>query len=453
MTEQDLVIGLDSSTTACKAVVWDLQGKAVAVGRAPLPMIMPRPGWHEQPAVAWWEAALQALRNAAAQVEPGRLAAISISAQRETFVITDAAGEPLGNALLWMDERASDLLPEIETRYGKERFHQETGKPLSTNLSVGKLLWLRQHQPELFAQPIRILDVHAFLTHQMTGKWVTSWGCADPMGLFDMRQNCWNADLIEAVGLSVNQFPEAQPVGSFIGNLLPEVCQAASFPAGIPLYAGIGDGQAAGLGVSLNQPGEAYLNLGTAVVSGTFSDRYLVDPAFRTMYGGLPDSYVLETVLLGGAYTINWFMQKFSGLSENAHLSEPAALQLMEKEAAQIPPGAQGLTLVPYWNGAMNPYWDASASGIIVGWRGIHGRAHLYRAILEGIAMEQRLHMDGIETTLGTSISRFIAVGGGAHSALWCQILADVTGKPLYQADAPELSALGAGILAAVGSN
>ena len=382
MSSQDLVIGLDSSTTACKAVVVDACGAVVSSGRAALPILMPRSSWHEQPADSWWEAACEALRQATAQVDNRRLAAMAIAAQRETFVIADEAGHPLANALLWMDERCRGLLPEIDRLYGRERIHQETGKPLSANLSLGKLYWLRKERSDLITRNVRVLDVHSLLAHSLTGRFATSWGCADPTGLFDMGTNQWNAPLIQAIGLRVDQFPKTLPVGSFVGEVQPKAAVQAGLPPGLPLIAGLGDGQAAGLGVCAVRPGDTYLNLGSAIVSGTFSKRYLVDPAFRTMIGGIPGSYLLETVLLGGTYTISWFIDSFAMTNQTDLALGKSREEELESAAAQIPPGAVGLTLVPYWNSAMNPYWDAGASGIVVGWRGIHRRAHFYRCLL-----------------------------------------------------------------------
>lgn len=448
MPARDLVIGIDSSTTAVKAIVWDRHGQAMAMGRAPLPMLKPQPTWHEQPVESWQRAAQKALRQAVAQIDAQRLAGLCITTQRETFALAAQDGAPLSHALLWMDERARDSLGEIDRRYGKERFHHETGKPLSANLSIAKLVWLKAHHPEWFNTPPLVLDVHASLAHFLTGRFATSWGCADPMGLFDMRRGVWHSEMIAALGLGDVVFPDALPVGAPAGQVTRAAARKTGLSVGLPLFAGLGDGQAAGLGVCTVQPGEAFLNLGTAVVSGAFSSHYRVDPAFRTHYGGLPGSYDLETVLLGGTYTITWFMENFAPTRN----TKTIPVEMMEAEAAKIPPGAHGLVLVPYWNSAMNPYWDASASGIVVGWRGIHGRAHLYRAILEGIALEQRLATQGVENALGRPIDRFIAVGGGARSPLWRQIIADVTGKPVYRAEAPEASALGAGILAAAGS-
>ncbi|MFN2284551.1 MAG: xylulokinase, partial [Anaerolineae bacterium] len=163
----DLVIGIDSSTTACKAVVLDTYGAPVAEGRAALPLSMPRPAWHEQPAEAWWKACVEAVRAAVAGVEVSRIAALCIAPQRETFVPVDEIGTPLRPAIVWMDERARNLLPAIEREYGAERIHCETGKPLSGNLTLGKIAWLRKHEPDVFARTAKYLDVAAFLTYKL----------------------------------------------------------------------------------------------------------------------------------------------------------------------------------------------------------------------------------------------------------------------------------------------
>ncbi len=212
------------------------------------------------------------------------------------------------------------------------------------------------------------------------------------------------------------------------------------------MVAGIGDGQACGLGVNITSPGDAYLSLGTSVISGTFSAQYTFDPAFRTMTGGVPGTYLLETVQLGGGYTLAWFLEK---IASQPGLEVSQLQDFYDQAASAVPPGSAGLVVVPYWNSVLGPYWDPFASGIIVGWRGFHQLSHLYRAILEGVAFEQYLGALGVEKALGQPVQRYIAIGGGAQSDLWCQMIADITNKPVFRAAATEAAALGAGILAA----
>jgi xylulokinase len=450
--EKTLVIGLDCSTTACKAVVWDIHGVAQAEGRCPIPLEMPRPNWYEQHAETWWQAASQALKTALEKINSAQLAALCIAPQRETFVPTDAQGHPLHNAIIWMDIRSRDLLSELDRMIGKEHLHQLTGKPLSANLSISKIFWMSQNEPQLFEQTDKFLDTGAFLAHRLTGYFRTGWGCVDPMGLFEMPQGQWSDELLAVIGISVEQLPEAYPSGAILGEITPQAARETGLPAGLPVVAGVGDGQATGLAANITNPGQAYLNLGTAVVSGTYAEDYLISQAFRTSFGAIPHSYILETVLLGGTYTISWFIDKFSGLPKAEHPPYQSMEDVLDAEINNLPPGAEGLMLVPYWNSVMNPYWDASASGIVVGWRGVHTLSHLYRAILEGIGYELRLHAAGVESALGKKIDNFIAIGGGSHSTRWCQILADITGKAVYRCTTPEAAALGAGIQAACGA-
>ncbi len=445
----DLVIGLDSSTTGCKAIVWDRQGRAVAAGRSPLSVLHPRPDCHEQEAQSWWQSAVEALAQAVQQVKPERLGALCITHQRESFVPVDEFGQPLRNGILWMDERARPLLPELERLFGREHFQQVTGKPLSGNLTVGKIAWLRQYEPEVFARTARYLDVHAFLVQRLTGEYRTGWGCADPMGLFDMRTNAWSEEILAGVGARLEQMPQAYPPGTVLGTVTTQAAALCGLPAGLPVAAGLGDGQSAGLGTNITRADESYLSLGTSFISGVFGERYTTNRAFRTLYGGLPGSYFIETAILGGGYIVSWFIEHFTEANGRDLPTHWAIQAELEKAAQQVPPGSLGLMLVPYWNSAMGPYWDASASGIVVGWRGVHQRPHLYRAILEGIAFEQNLNTRGVEQALGVKIKHYVATGGGTRSDLWRQIVADITGKTVLRAGNLEAAALGAGILAA----
>lgn len=439
----DLVIGLDAGTSAFKAIAVDQRGQQIAEGRSALDLISPAIDLFEQRAEDWWQAACISLREITGQVDPRRIAGLAIAHQRESFVLVDRAGSPLRNAILWMDERSRPYLDSIRQQIDPAQFHQRTGKPLTGNLLPGKLAWLHEHEPLILDNAYRLLDTHAYLIFHLTGEWATSTGSADPLGLFDMQHQDWDAAVLTALGIRPNLLPRLCPPGKVIGHLNPAAALLTGLPEGLPVISGLGDGQAAALGTGIVQPGHASLSLGTSVISGTYAPTYQTAPAFRTMTGGHPDSFILETVILGGAHTLKWLTADF--------LTDKSP-ELLEREAAFLPPGSDGLLLVPYWDSAMNPYWDTSASGITVGWRAAHRPAHFYRAILEGIAFELRLQFDGVEGSLGREIKLVTASGGGTNSPLWLQILADVLGKPISRSTVREAACLGACILAASGS-
>ncbi len=445
--EGDLVLGIDCSTTASKAVAWDRAGRAVAEGRAPLSLQTPVPGWGEQSPGEWWRATVAAVRAVAEQIDPGRIAALCVTHQRETFVPVREDGTPLRPAILWLDERSRSQLAELDRRFGADALHRLTGRPPSMTQSLPKLLWLVEHEPAAVQGADRIVDVHAWLVHALTGQWRTSLPSADPTGCVDMAAGTWAEGVIREIGLRPEQFVSIAAPGEPIGAVSPEAAAAAGLRAATPVIAGAGDGQAACLGAGVVAPGRAYANLGTAIAGGVVAERYLTDLAFRTCCGAVPGTFVLESVLRGGTATVSWFME---------HLADPALgpdlFAAYEALARDLPPGSGGLMLVPYWNNVMNPYWDPAATGLVLGWTVAHRRHHLYRAILEGIAFEHRLAIAAIAAAAGEPVAEHVLLGGGANSSLWRQIVADVLGEPVALARSADATNLGAGVLAAFGA-
>lgn len=437
--QSQLFIGIDSSTSACKAIAWNLQGQAVSSGRAGHTMSQPYAGWHEQNAEDWWTALKSALRECLKNIDPGTVQGISLSIQRETFVPVDKAGHPLRPAILWMDTRANEQVSRLQEQFPD--FQSITGKRLSVNLIPPKWEWLKQHEPDVVAQTAQLWDVHAFLTKKLTGSAVTSHGCVGPTGILDLNTMDYAQPVLDVVGLTHNMLPPLAAPGEMIGFITTQAAAETGLHPTTPVYAGIGDGQACGIGAGINTPERSYLTLGTSVISGTYSPHFLTDNAFRTMVGGA-GSYLLETVLLSGTYTIDWYLKTL--------LKETASLEELTAQATQLPPGAEGLVLLPYWNSALNPYWDADARGVILGWRGIHTQAHVLRSILEGIAYEQRLHTEGVVNAVGDDIDKYIVMGGGSQSDLWCQIIADATGRSVQRCATTEAASLGVAMLSAV---
>lgn len=427
----DLVLAVDCSTTAVKAVVHDRSGPVLRVAR-PLTTHQPAASWHEQDAEDWWRATVEAVHEAVAALpDPGLVRALCLTHQRETFVCLDAAGRPMRPAILWLDGRASTEIREL----GTARVHELSGKPPDTTPAIYKLAWLSRHEPDVLRQAHRVGDVQAYLAWRLTGRWATSLASADTLGLLDLRQERWSPALLELAGVRPEQLPELEPTGGVLGVLSAAVTRELGLPRPIPLVAGLGDGQAAGLGVDAQAPGVAYLNLGTSMVMGLQADRYRWSSAFRTMAGTRRGRYTYETVLNAAAYLASWTVEQFGAGLDRADL---------EAEAARVPPGAEGLLTLPYWNAAQTPYWDASARGAVVGWHGRHTPAHLYRSVLEGVAFEIQLHLEHLEEATGDPVRTIRAVGGGARSALWAQILSDVTRRTVHVYAEAEASAAGA---------
>jgi xylulokinase len=435
-----LVIAVDCSTTAAKAVIHDQAGRAVAQATRPLQTLQPHPGWHEQDAEQWWVATQGAVAGAvSALADPGRVRALCLTHQRESFVCLDGAGRPLRPAILWLDSRAHEEIADL----GSSRVHELSGKPPDTTPAIYKLAWLARHEPAVLRDAVHVGDVQAYLAWRLTGRWATSHGSADTLGLFDLQAMDWSPELLDLAGVRLAQLPDLVPAGDLLGRVSGGVARSLGLPGSVPLVAGIGDGQAAGLGLGATAPGVAYLNLGTSMVLGVQSEQYLWDPAFRTLAGIRPGTYTLETVLNAAAYITTWCREQFGGAGAGA-----VAVQEMEAAAARLPIGAEGLLTLPYWNAAQTPHWDPLARGATIGWHGRHTRAHLYRSILEGVGFELRLHLERLEEVTGQRIGSIRAVGGGARSPLWIRIVTDITGRPVRVCADSEVSAAGAAALA-----
>ncbi len=444
-----VVLGIDASTTAVKAIAWDASGNARCEGRASYALNNPGTDAWEQDAEQWWQASLEALGQCCRGLaQEDEVAALCIAHQRETFVLTDPEGHPLRPALVWMDARGKDGISDARGPLSEDRVHTISGKPPCITPSFYKLHALLAREPSLATRHTRVLDVHAFLAWRLTGAFATSRASADPLGMVDMQARAWSPDLLSALALDESQLPRLLEPGEPIGSVLDEVADAVGLPRGLPVIAGLGDGQAAGLGAGLVAPGRAYLNLGTAIVSGVLSRSYQTSRAFRTLYGGADRTYFLETDLLGGTFTLNWLLDQL--LAPEAEAGRKVSLDELEQQANQLSPGADGLMLLPYFAGVMNPYWDDDARGVMMGLSASHGPAHFYRAIVEGLALEHRVHTEGVEAALGWPIEEFIVMGGGSQSELWCQILADVLDRPILRCGTSEATCLGAGMLAAV---
>ena len=446
---KDLVIGLDCSTTATKAIAFDSRGHIAAHAHEPIPLLSPQPHYFEQNPEDWWISAQRALRQITRQVRPERISALAVSNQRETFVPLDKNGHCLRPAIIWLDERCKDEVEPFAQAVGKKRIHQITGKPADYAPVVYRLAWMKKHEPQLFRKIGMICDVQTYIVWKLTNAFRTSWASADPLGLFDLKNKRWSKPIMKELDLREDQLPSAFCPGTMLGTVSSEATVLTGLSRGTFIVAGGGDGQAAGLGGNALTPERAYLNLGTAVVAGVYGERYRTGRAFRTMSSCSERGYYYECSLRAGTFAIDWFIRSL--LKVDA-ARQPEIHKQLELEAKMVPAGSDGLLHLPYLCGVMNPYWDMDARGAFVGLSSIHTRGHFYRSILEGIAFEQLFAINAVERTIGEKVKELVAIGGGATNELWCQILADVTGRDICIPETTEASGLGAAIAAAVGA-
>ncbi len=452
MAATPLVIGLDSSTQSAKAIAWTPAGEAVAEGRADMSMSNPQMDYFEQDPNEWWQSALTALKGCVDNLSPAEVAGIqgmAISNQRETLGFMDTNDEPSYPAILWLDERARQQIIDFSESFGAENIHRITGRPPDLTPCLYRFLWMRENEPEAWANTACFVDVQSYLVKKLCGgEYRNGWISADPMGIVDMQSHSWSVELLEALHLDESRLPKMHPPGTKLGTLLPEVAKATGLPADLPLFAAGGDGQCAGLGTNCTIPDRAYINLGTAVVSGIWSPEYRYNTSWRTELAAQGEGYIFENCLRSGAFLMNWFVDQFVARGK----ADAAVFEQLEAAASKIPIGSEGLLIQPYFSGAMDPHWDSFARGVFLGLSGSHTEAHIYRALIEAITLDQVMRTDDMEQTVGYPISHFVAIGGGANSPLWRQMLADASGKPVHISPTVEASSLGAGMIAAYGA-
>jgi sugar (pentulose or hexulose) kinase len=447
--KSEIVIGIDSSTTATKTIAWDSSGTKIAEASSPIKLYSPQPNYYEQNPDDWWQSLVNSLQKLTNQVDKDRISAIAISNQRETFVGLDKNAKAVRPAIIWLDERCKSQVEKFAALTGEQNIHEITGKPKDYAPVVYRLAWMKENENELFRKVSRFCDVQTLLVYRLTGHYRTSWPSADPMGMFDLKNKKWSETILDNLEITSGNLPEVFQPGSVLGEVSREAAEATGLKSGTKVIAGGGDGQVAGLGVNALRPQRAYLNLGTAVVSGTFSGEYLANKSFRTMAACSESGYYFETSLRSGTFLIDWFIKQ---LLKTDTAADPGIYMKLENEARDIKPGSEGVMVLPYWNAVMNPYWDPDARGCIIGLSSGHHRGHIYRAILEGIAMEQTLATHAVEKAIGISTEEYAIIGGGAKSELWRQIIADASGKKILSMSSDEASSLGAGIAAAVGA-
>jgi xylulokinase len=443
------ILAHDLGTSGDKASLFDEAGRTVHSALAGYGTSYPHPGWAEQDPDDWWQAVCLATRRllAEARIDPAEIGAVSFSGQMMACLPVDAKGKPLRSAIIWADQRAIEEAAWMAERCGAEAVYRRTGQRVGPSYSAPKILWFKRHAPEDYARTHAFLQAKDYAVLQLTGQYATDYSDASGTLLFDLATRRWAEDLFAALELDPRLVPPAHPSATIVGGVTRAAAEATGLAAGTPVVIGGGDGCCATAGAGVSEEGDAYAYIGSSAWLSIVSRRPLLDPRQRTTtFAHLDPDYCCPMGSMqsaGGAY--GWLEGLLRGNGEESIYAE------LDDAAAKTPPGADGILFLPHLLGERSPYWNPLARGAFIGLSLKHGRAAMARAVLEGVAMNLRQILEALREQ-GARIPALRLIGGGASSALWRQIMADVLGLPILQPVLlTEATSLGAAIAGGVG--
>jgi xylulokinase len=441
------VVGIDASTTATKAVLVDEAGTVVGIGSSAYGYDIPQPGWTEQSAELWWDGAVVAIREVLAStgVAGEEVAAVGLTGQMHGLVLLDDADRVLRPAILWNDQRTARACDEIREAVGPERLIAITGNTALTGFTAPKLVWVRDREPEVWSRVAHVLLPKDYVRLRLTGEHALD--KADGAGtlLFDLEARAWSPEVLDALRIDGRWLPPTFEGPEVTGEVTATAAEATGLRAGTPVVAGGGDQSANAVGVGAVEPGVVALSLGTSGVVFATTERALRDPAgqVHAFCHAVPDRWHLMTVMLSAAGSLRWFRDT---------LAPGEDFGALVGSATEATAAFDGLFFLPYLTGERSPHPDPQARGAFVGLSITHDRAHLTRAVLEGVAFGLRDGLDQMTATGMPAPAQIRASGGGTASPLWRQILADVLDAELATVSTTEGAAFGAALLGAVGA-
>ena len=445
------VLGIDVGTGGTRAVLIDEAGVILASATEEHEAFVSlKIGWAEQHPDDWWRAAEIAIRKATAQskIQPEQIAAIGFSGQMHGAVMLDATGRVVRPALIWCDVRTEKQCRELAEKIGHDKLIQLTCNPPLANFTLTKFLWTRENEPEVWRRVRSVMLPKDYVRFKLTGERATDVADASGTLMLDVAQRRWSSETLQAVEIDSSVLPALYESQQVCGAVSAAGAQATGLAAGTPVVAGAGDQAAGAVGMGIVAPGAVSATIGTSGVVFAATAEPLRDARGRlhTFCHAVPNRWHVMGVTQAAGLSLRWFRDRFLTGSENGSQT----YETLSQEAATAPPGADGLLWAPYLMGERTPHLDPNARGALVGLTAPHTRAHIVRAILEGVAFSLKDTFT-ILSELNVPVKNIRLGGGGARSPLWRQIQADVYGHEVELLEAEEGAAYGAAILAGVG--
>jgi xylulokinase len=456
MPTEKYLLAHDTGTGGNKAVLTDLRGRVVCASYKPYAVSYPRPDWAEQDPEALWQAVADTTREVLAQAgaEPSRVIGVGISAQMFNLLAVDEHGQPLAPMLSWLDVRSARQADRLLEGDLPRLLYQWTGNVPTAKDVIPKILWLREERPDLWERTARLVDCKEYLLFRLTGRWVTDWHGASAYFLFDPHARTWSRAACEALGIPPDMLPPALPCTAVVGEVTEAAAHQTGLLPGTTVVACAGDVATAQCGAGASAPGRAHLCVGTATWVGVSSSVFVndADKPFWGLSHIDPDKWIIAGEMETGGGALMWFRDTF--LPSEAQATEAtgrSSYDLLASLATSVAPGADRLLFLPWLSGERAPVLDHYARGAFIGLSLGHTRAHMARAVMEGVGLHIRWIIEAMQS-IGLPVSHLNAIGGGSTSPVWSQIISNILGRRLHVVKhAQEAGAIGAALCVAVG--
>ena len=453
----EYVIGVDLGTSGTKTVLFDRNGQTVAASTVEYPLYQPFNGWAEQEPEDWVNAAFTTIHDVLekSQVNPADIAGLSLSGQMHGLVLVDDQGKALGRSIIWCDNRTIESCDEF-TRLvgGREELIRISANPALTGFTAGKVLWTREHLPEVWAKARRIQLPKDYVRLRLTGEYFMEMSDASGTNLLDVPHRCWSKEIAERTGIPMSLLPPLLESCDVAGTISAEAAKLTGLCEGMPVVAGAGDNMAAAIGTGVVEKGKAFTTIGTSGVVFAHSDTVQIDPQGRvhTFCAAVPGCYTVMSASLAAGLSLKWCRDRF--FQAEIQVAEEMGTDsyvLMNKEADKSPIGANRLIYLPYLMGERSPLLDPEARGAFIGLSAMHTRQDIVRSVMEGVMYSQWQNLNVLRG-MHVAPETMLACGGGAKSPFWRQMMADMYNMPVATLQNTEGPALGAAILAGVGA-
>jgi xylulokinase len=452
-----LLLGIDVSTTGAKALIIDEQGNVVASHTTEYSLSTPKPLWSEQDPRAWWNGTCESVKAALskANLTGEAISAVGLTGQMHGLVMLDKSDQVLRPAILWNDQRTGPQCEEITVKVGGlDRLLQLTGNQVLPGFTAPKIVWVRENEPDVYDKTMHVLLPKDYVRFLLTGEYATEVSDASGMSLLDVEKRVWSKEMLSALEIPEAWLPVCTESDQVSGRLSESAAQATGLKAGTPVVGGGGDQAAQAVGSGIVTSGVISVTSGTSGVVFAHSDHYAAEAQGRlhAFCHAVPGKWHYMGVMLSAGGSFRWLRDAIGDVEKAAaQLIGVDPYELLTQEAASAPVGSEGLLFLPYLTGERTPHPDPQARGAFVGLTLRHGKAHLVRSVLEGVSFGLRDSLELIKG-LGVPITQVRASGGGARSAVWRQIQADVFGAELALVNVTEGAAFGAALLAGVGA-